>query len=240
MEVIRQDSHTIPFYRLEKRSKFEYFQQKILGRKRDRLKEKRITYGEQRRFKTIKTKNVSTCNPLLGKFGEIQPIKSKTKFITGDAAKTMKCNLKNKQESHLAIISKGKLGVNYDFPLFPWVDRILIDRKKLVIRYYNQQIFIYTASYNTNRPSKQNLLWTCSTLNGNQMKLDRCTEFNRSTPMKRPIPIIKQKKHVSETKKPEPTRMIHSRTSANHHMPTSTKIKPKQYSPQDRVRRNRI
>jgi hypothetical protein len=112
------------------------------------------------------------------------------KFITADAVKTMMLHLKNKKESHLAMISGGKLGGEYEFSLFPWVDTILIDSKNFVIRYYNQQIFIYTASIGTNRSLKQNLVYTFSTLNGNEIKSNWYTEHTRFSPIEQPSPIV--------------------------------------------------
>ncbi len=219
-KVIRQRYNEVSLCRLEKRSKFEYYQQKILGRRRDRLKEKCI-HRVKRIFKSRKTKNALTCNPVLDKLSGIKPITSKMKFITADAAKTMRFHLKNKPESHLAMISNGKLGGNYDFSLFPWVDRILIDSRNFMIRYYNQQIFIYKASYDTNRRSKQNLVHTFSTLNENQMKFDQRTEYNRFTPIKQPTPVLQQNRNFSETKKSEAARRPAPQISA------SVKIKPK-------------
>jgi hypothetical protein len=231
-KAIRQDYRKVSYYRFCKRSRFEYYQQKILGRKRDRLKGKRVHQAKQS-IKSRKTKNASTHNPVLGKLSETKPITSKMKFITVDAAKTMRFHLKNKPESHLAMISNGKLGGNYDFSLFPWVDRILINTRDFVIRYYNQRIFIYKASYDTNRPSKQNLVHTFSTLNKNEIKPDwRTTEYTQFAPIKQSSLNIQQNKNSSRKTKPKTSSKALPSSSAvrlttNDHIPAPVKIKPK-------------
>jgi hypothetical protein len=223
--LIRQRHREVSFYEQEKRSKIEYYQQKILGRKRDRLKEKRV-YRPKRR----KTKNASKYNLTLNEHSRSESEMSKLKFITTDAAKTMMFHLKNKKESHLTMISGGSLGGAYGFPLFPWVDMILIDKNKFVIRYYNQQIFIYRASFGTNRPLKRNLVHTFSTLSGKEIKFDQRTEHNRSTSTKKPTLVTQKNKSFSETNKPEATRKDTSQMFANHHVLAPVRVKSKQSS----------
>jgi hypothetical protein len=161
---IRRRHHGVSFNKQVKRSRFECYQQKILGRKWDRLKEKRV-YRAKLRIKPRKTKNAPKYNRVPNEHSGAASGVSKLKFITADAAKTMMFHLKNKKESHLAMISRGSLGRKYNFPLFPWADKILIKKNTFVIRYYNQQIFIYTVSIGTKRPLKRNLVYIFSTLN---------------------------------------------------------------------------
>jgi hypothetical protein len=179
--------------REQKYSEIEYHQQKALGRKPIKSKRAHRAKRRNKRRKTKKNKwkqtilkNASKYNLTLNKHSRTASEISKLKFLTADAARTMMLHLKNKKESHLAMISGGKLGGEYEFSLFPWVDMILVDRNKFVIRYYNQQIFIYTASIGTNRPLKRNLVYTFSTLNGNEIKSNWYTEHTRFSPMKQP------------------------------------------------------
>jgi hypothetical protein len=146
------------------------------------------------------------------------------KFITADAAKTMMLHLKNKKESHLAMISRGSLGGEYNFPLFPWVDTILINKNKFVIHYYNQQIFIYTASIGTKRLLKRNLVYTFSTLNGSEIKLNQHTEYTRFSPMKQPSPIIQHSKNSSQKKKREATRKVLHPINVNDYISACTNV----------------
>jgi hypothetical protein len=234
---IRQRHHGVSFYQQGKRSRVEYYQQKILGRKRDRLKEKCVHRAKRR-----KTKDASKYNRTLNEHSGTASGVSKLKFITADAARTMMFHLKNKKESHLAMISRGKLGEEYEFSLFPWVDTILIDSKKFVIRYYNQQIFIYTASIGTNRPLKQNLLHTFSTLNGNEIKSNRHTEYTRFSPIEQPSHITKKEKNSSQKKKSEALRkalrpVSAVRMSANDHISAPVKVKPKNSSQRRHVKK---
>jgi hypothetical protein len=238
--LIRQRHREVSFNKQVKRSKFEYYQQKILGRKRDRLKEKRV-YRAKLRNKRRKRKDASKYNRILNEHSGTASGVSKLKFITADAAKTMMFHLKNKKESHLAMISRGSLGGEYEFPLFPWVDTIPIDSKNFVIRYYNQQIFIYTASIGTNRPLKQNLVHAFSTFNGNVIKLNRHTEYTRFSPIKQPSHIINKDENFSRKKKPEASKkalplVSAVRMSANDHISAPVQVKPKKSSQRRHVK----
>jgi hypothetical protein len=224
---IRRRHREFSFYQQEKRSRVEYYQQKILGRKRDRLKEK-LAHRAKPRTKPRKIKNASKYNHTLNEHSRNASEISKLKFITVDAAKTM--------------ISRGSLGGEYEFSLFPWVDTILIDSKNFVIRYYNQQIFIYAASIGTNRPLKQNLLHTFSTLNGNEIKSNRHTEYTRFSPIEQPSHITKKDKNSSQKKKPEALRkalppVSAVRMSANDHISAPVKVKPKNSSQRRHVKK---
>lgn len=224
--LIRQRHRTVSFYKQEKRSRSEYYQQKILGRKRDRLKEKRA-YQVKQRNERIKTKSASKYNLTPNAGIRTASGVSKLKFITADAAKTMMLHLKNKKESHLRMIGGGKLGRMYDFPLFPWLDTILIDKNKFVMRYYNQQILIYTASIGTNRPLKRNLIHVFSTLDGNEVKSNWNTEHTRFFSIKEPSPVTQKNINSSRKTKPDVARKALLPMSANDHISVPVKVKSK-------------
>ena len=232
-KLIRQRHHGV-LKEQKKRSKTEYYQQKILGRKRDRLKEKRA-YRAKRRNKQRKTNNPLKYKRTLNEQSRTRSGVSKLKFISADAAKTMMVHLKNEKESHLAMISRGSLGGEYHFPLFSWIDTILINKIKFVIRYYNQQIFIHTASVGTNRPSQRNLVYTCSTLNGNEIKYNKLTKCTRLSPFQQPSQITKKDEKSSRKKKPEAARkaiplVSAVRISSSDQISTPVKVKPKNSS----------
>jgi hypothetical protein len=83
---IRRRHHGVSFNKQEKRSKFEYYQQKILGRKRDRLKAALVHRAKQR-IKPRKIKNSSKHNRAPNEHSGAASGVSKLKFITADAAK---------------------------------------------------------------------------------------------------------------------------------------------------------
>lgn len=187
-QLSKQRHYGVSLYRQKKRSPIEYRKQKVLGRKRDRLKAKHAQRAK-RKNKPRKTKNnklrktkdiklkmkshskASTYKPISNEQKRTASQISKLKFITGDYAKTIMLQSQKK-------ILKGK----FAFSLLPCVYKISVDTKKFVIRYYNQQMFIYTTSIGTKRPLKRNLIATFSILNGDEMESNWHTEHTRFPP----------------------------------------------------------
>jgi hypothetical protein len=202
----------ISLYRQKKRSPIEYRKQNVLGRKRDRLKAKHAQRAKRKNKprktknnKLKKTKDIKLKTKSHSKASTYKPISNKQKRTVSQISNEEKrtaLQISNKQKRTASQISKLKfitvdyaktimlqsqkkiLKGKFAFPLLPCVCKISVDTKKFVIRYYNQQMFIYTASIGTNRPLKRNLIATFSTLNGDEMESNWYTEHTRFSPVK--------------------------------------------------------
>jgi hypothetical protein len=191
-QLYRRRDCNVSLNRQKKRSPFEYHKQKVLGRRRDRLKVKHAQRSK-RKNKPRKTKKnkgkwkihnkTTTYKPIPNEHEGTASQISKLKFIAVDSAETMMFQSRE-----------------FDFSLLACINKILVDRKQFVIRYYNQQMFIYTPSVGTSRPLKRNLIGTFSTLNEDQMESNRHTEHTRFSPIKQPDPIIQQNINSSRKK----------------------------------------
>lgn len=173
----RRPINHVSLYRQVKRTPCEYRKLKIIGRRRDGLKEKRVPKtkkkGERKRrwrrneFTTKGRSNVPSALIWVSVSGFQEE-------------KTLSSKMKNKRKAEERAYWLGDC-----FFSFSWVRKTFSDHHKLSIRYWDQRLFVYATSIGTKRTRKKDLIFTMSTLNANEAQLVPHGEPNRSIPARK-------------------------------------------------------
>jgi hypothetical protein len=189
LKYIRQQSRyyrrhdPMLFYQQRKRSHFEYYQKKIMGRKKDRSKERhalmhKIRFQSKRNERKVLSayKRTTTCGSHM-KYSNISIFKNENKA---------------KWKTELLLRSY----VYFPKARVPSRSSLTYGKNKQLLRYCNQHVFIYVVPVNhRGRPSNKYLINTFSTINNIESKF-----FNNQQSLPTPTRTNKVKKKKSCTR----------------------------------------
>lgn len=195
-ELMRRRHRYMPFYGLpRKRSRIEYRKLKIDGRRRDRLKQKqrcskanrsrRHVYKQPQNKKNQRIIDTMKCPAHASKLQRstktsklpCSTIGSKLQCISIDNQNRMP---KSKNKNIDSNLKHGCRSARYNFSFSFMADYASVIQNHVYVRYYNQEVYIYTKSNGRKRPSRKDLVATLSTLNGAQSTFDCGTNKHRS------------------------------------------------------------
>ena len=178
----RADS--LSLYRQVKRAPHEYRQSKVVGRKRDRLRMKRVQKRRKKpkawNKKSRRRRKINTSKRPLG-------VASKLSHISlADFQQRTLASSKNETKR----TSEGGYKLGQCFPYLPPTHDTFTNDRKSSIQYRDQRLLVYATPIGAHRSRKKDLVFTMSTLNTSETPPVPQTKRTRSHPKKASKPSL--------------------------------------------------